>query len=626
MQSLREAEGQNSGLRRHGYEYAGAAVLVLVLWGLTVASFIEPSLLSFSQSRIFNVAVTTASLLVSLGAAYFVLLEFMLYGRVASLLVGTAFLLFAIANGSMGLVPILEGWQQQENFVPYAWAGQRVLGAVLLVAAPLYLRREIPVMRRRSVIVACAGATVFLSAGITSWVSQASGAEPAPAVQTTVEIVACILLFGAAILFWRIPRGERSPWFLGLALALTVAGFAELQYAVHHYDASAAKLGDVLRLVFYTGILVILGGAGGQGYRRLRWQARELSAVQSLMTPPSVQDVKAVIQHVVDIAGQTFRARAQVILSGREDQGIENHVPLGILTLGNRSTSSSTEVQTLLLGGSEQSEGRSVVAVPLRGDGRQFGMLVIDRPEHADFSPEDIHLLRAFGMQASVLLERSLLYEEVAAGAVVEERARLAREIHDGLAQHLAFLKMRVAWLKRSPAALDVGQLSDLESVLETALTEARTAITTLRAEPEGTSTAEAISGYATEFGQVSGLTVHVDADDDIPEVGPKARVELMRVVQEALNNVRKHANAENVIVRIAHEREGVEVCVHDDGAGFSLKQELQGHFGMDIMNERAQSIGGELEVTSAPQRGTRVRVWVPVSETVETQAATWPA
>jgi len=89
-----------------------------------------------------------------------------------------------------------------------------------------------------------------------------------------------------------------------------------------------------------------------------------------------------------------------------------------------------------------------------------------------------------------------------------------------------------------------------------------------------------------------------------------------MRVVQEALNNVRKHANAKNVIIHITGHDGGMEVSIHDDGTGFSLKEELQGHFGMDIMNERTQSIGGQLDVVSAPRRGTNVRVWVPAQET----------
>jgi signal transduction histidine kinase len=613
-----------TGARRslnRGSEYVIAALVVLALWGLTVVSFSKPASPAFSHTVIFNIAVTTASLLVSLGAAYFVLIEFTLYGRLTSLFVATAFLLFGMANGGMGLVPELWGWDGQAQLVPYGWAAQRVVGAALLLAAPLLVDREIPVVRRRQLVGASVLLTLLVSAGVATWVWHAGTSTLPSGVQTAIQLLACVTLFGAAALFWRAPRGEISPWFFGLALALTVAGFAELQYAIHPYVPGVAQLGDLLRLVFYSGILLILGAEGSRGYRKLRWQARELSALQALMTPASVQDLPRVIQHIVDVAGRTFRANAQVILSGREDRQEGEDAPHDLLGVAQRTGLATQEVQTVLLSDGDDARARSVAALPLRVEGREIGTLVVDRQGRSGFSVQDVRLLRAFGVQASVLLERSLLYEEVAAGAIIEERSRLAREIHDGLAQHLAFLKMRVSWLKRSPAALDVGQLIDLETVLETALTEARTAITTLRAEPEGTSTAEAISSYANEFGQVSGLAVEVDAEGEVPEVGPKVRVELMRVVQEALNNVRKHANAKNVIIHITGHDGGMEVSIHDDGTGFSLKEELQGHFGMDIMNERTQSIGGQLDVVSAPRRGTNVRVWVPAQETSAPQA-----
>ena len=82
------------------------------------------------------------------------------------------------------------------------------------------------------------------------------------------------------------------------------------------------------------------------------------------------------------------------------------------------------------------------------------------------FSARDLHLLGALGAQVSILIERSLLYEEIAAGAILQERHRLAREIHDGLAQHLASLKMRVAWLQRSGNPVEVAELKSVEGVL----------------------------------------------------------------------------------------------------------------------------------------------------------------
>jgi signal transduction histidine kinase len=606
-----------------GSEYAVAAVVVFALWGLEALSLAHPQVVTIAHTQAFNVAITTASLLVSLGAAYFVLTEFALYGRLTSLAIGTAFLLFGLAGFATGLLPLVEQWHMHPQLVPYAWAVQRILGAALLLWAPLVAEREVQVVRRWPLIAGASAATVVVATAVALWLASTPAFVAPHVAQQAIELPACVLFFGAGILFWVSPARAKVSWYFGLALALVVAGFAELQYAFHPYTSSIAQLGDLLRLVFYTGILLILGGEAGRAYRQLRWQARELSAIQSIMTVQSVQDITAVIDHAEQVVGRTFNASVRVLLSGRGDVTPEEGAQLGLLGLRGQPGAVHQGVQTLLLGNHDDSSGRAEVAVPLHTADRQFGWLVVERPRRVDFSSQDARLLRAFGVQVSVLLERSLLYEEVAAGAVIEERSRLAREIHDGLAQHLAFLKMRVSWLKRSPAALDVGQLIDIEGVLETALTEARTAITTLRAEPIGTSTAEAIASYAREFGEVSGLNVDVDVEEGVIEVGPKARVELMRVVQEALNNVRKHAHAENVLIHIESRNGGMEVAVHDDGAGFTLKSELQGHFGMDIMHERTESIGGELEVVSAPRRGTKVRVWVPVGDTAGPRSTT---
>lgn len=196
------------------------------------------------------------------------------------------------------------------------------------------------------------------------------------------------------------------------------------------------------------------------------------------------------------------------------------------------------------------------------------------------------------------------------------ERNRLGREIHDGIAQQLAFLKMQVGWLRRTPERVDAPQLERIEKGLEMALIEARHAIATLRAEPSDASTGEMIAAYLEEFGQVSGLNVEIDRSDGLPEVAATARVELLRIVQEALNNVRKHALADNVRVSICPDTSGVRIDIRDNGSGFETGQDLEGHFGLSIMRERAESVGGTLEIESAVGEGTCLHVWIPASDT----------
>jgi signal transduction histidine kinase len=155
--------------------------------------------------------------------------------------------------------------------------------------------------------------------------------------------------------------------------------------------------------------------------------------------------------------------------------------------------------------------------------------------------------------------------------------------------------------------------LHDIEGVLATALTEARQAISTLRSDTGATTTPEALASYLEEFGRVSGLKLEVRQDDQLPEVGPKVRVELLRVVQETLNNVRKHSGATNVDVEMTSDEEWFTICIQDNGKGFDPSSTPAGHFGVAIMRERAESVGGTFEVSSVRNQGTRVKVAVPV-------------
>jgi signal transduction histidine kinase len=253
---------------------------------------------------------------------------------------------------------------------------------------------------------------------------------------------------------------------------------------------------------------------------------------------------------------------------------------------------------------------RARVFVPFH----EFGFLIATRRTGAAFSETDEQFLQVCATQTALALERRMLREEIAATAILEERARLAREIHDGIAQHLAFLKMRVAWLQRSGHVPSGRDLADIEGVLETALAEARYAITTLRADPRGSSLAQALTRYAHEFAQIAGIEVAVEVASDCPEPGAKSRVELLRIVQEALNNVRRHAKATLIALQMRSQAGGLQVDVVDNGVGFPVVDGEPGHFGVQIMRERAEAVGGTLTLDSS-EGGTRVAVWVPATD-----------
>ncbi len=365
---------------------------------------------------------------------------------------------------------------------------------------------------------------------------------------------------------------------------------------------SHRELAAVLALVPSA---LTLGVRWARKYHRLRAGTSELAALHWLVTPPVSSDLATVVQHITDVVGVTFGADTRVELNAH---GVANSVAESTPEDGHASS-----VRPIRPTERAREPGRRRITIRLVSEQCLLGTMSVERSRGPAFTLQERRLLEVFGAEAAALLERSQQYEAVAAAAVLQERSRLAREIHDGLAQHLAFLKMRVAWLQRSTEPVEHKSLQDIETVLETALAEARQAISTLRAEPSGASIAEAICEYARQFAQLSDLKVTIDADHNVPEVAPRARVELLRVVQEALNNVRKHAHSTAVQVQIQRWADSLVVCIQDDGSGFPPGQERGGHFGLDIMTERTESIGGSLEVTSSPGTGTVVCIHVPL-------------
>jgi NarL family two-component system sensor histidine kinase LiaS len=196
------------------------------------------------------------------------------------------------------------------------------------------------------------------------------------------------------------------------------------------------------------------------------------------------------------------------------------------------------------------------------------------------------------------------------------ERARAAREIHDGLAQDLWLAKLAATGLERNPSLdADARALcADLRRAIDAALTETRTALVAMRSvDVPAPPFSEVITRQVNEFSDRFGIRAECHIEDG-PAIPPRVAIEMMRVVQEALNNVRKHARPGRAVVRLGRRRDSIVLSVRDDGVGFDPTIRSSG-YGRESMHERAQSIGGRLTISSAPGRGTSVTLRVPVAQ-----------
>jgi len=201
--------------------------------------------------------------------------------------------------------------------------------------------------------------------------------------------------------------------------------------------------------------------------------------------------------------------------------------------------------------------------------------------------------------------------------AILDERSRLAREIHDGLAQTLAFLKLEAGRMQSHLGKGNLQKVADMlnacHQTLSDAYLDARQAIDDLRQVPD-----ELLSDWlrsaAADFRSLTDIRVDIANLDLEYAFPPHVKVQLIRILQEALTNIRKHADACAVTISTC-EREGQAVIeVQDNGRGFDpgLAKPVS-QYGLRSMRERAESIGAELQITSLPEGGTTVLLRVPI-------------
>lgn len=208
--------------------------------------------------------------------------------------------------------------------------------------------------------------------------------------------------------------------------------------------------------------------------------------------------------------------------------------------------------------------------------------------------------------------------EQVRRLAILEERDRLAREMHDSLGQVLGFvnLKAKVATdlIGRGSPALAAEELEQMRTAVQDAYQEVRQAILSLRTTPQGRGLLASLREYVQRLREQSGLDVQLEAPEAL-HFPLAVEAQVIRIVQEALTNVRKHALAHRATVRFVREPDGTTVTIQDDGRGFDLSGVEAGRgtrFGLLTMRERAESIGGTLVIVTAPGAGTTVRLWIP--------------
>ncbi len=207
--------------------------------------------------------------------------------------------------------------------------------------------------------------------------------------------------------------------------------------------------------------------------------------------------------------------------------------------------------------------------------------------------------------------------------AIADERARIARDIHDGIAQSLAFVRMRIdlwrEWITTDPERLD-RELTDLKQSTREMIRELRRAIFALRpVQFDEFGFVGGLQRYIVEFAGQHNWEIHVDLTEAPSTLPLELEAVCFRVVQEALTNVAKHASATQVKVVLRHEQGILDICVRDDGQGFEPTSATDtSKVGLRQMSERLAAVGGQLSIVSQPRNGTELHARMPLPTSVQ--------
>ena len=263
---------------------------------------------------------------------------------------------------------------------------------------------------------------------------------------------------------------------------------------------------------------------------------------------------------------------------------------------------------------------RSEMVIPLRIGQRVIGTLDVQSSDLDGFSPEDIVVIQSLGDQVSIALENARLYQRSRDLAVLEERNRIARELHDSVTQSLFSIDLHAraiaTYLRQNPVKAQE-QIHQLRQITKESLQEMRSLIFALRPysmiEPGlGPALQQLVERERRSKGPR--ITLQVTGNGQLPT---ETEIGLFRVAQEAIRNAIKHAYAHSIHITLTNETNRVRLAVVDDGQGFDLNNLPSNRqaFGLVGMKERVQLLGGILLITSTPSEGTCVGVDLPIPE-----------
>jgi signal transduction histidine kinase len=261
----------------------------------------------------------------------------------------------------------------------------------------------------------------------------------------------------------------------------------------------------------------------------------------------------------------------------------------------------------------------SFLGVPVTSQGRSVGNFYLtDKTGALEFTADDQRLVELFALHAGIAIDNAQLHQQAAEYAIVQERDRIGRDLHDGIIQSLYAVSLS---LEDVPEMMDTSRGEAATRVdgaiesLQSSIRELRNFIYGLRPETfDGADVAAGIRALGDQFRNNTLIEIDVDVElEATKDVSPEHGAELLQLVRESLSNAARHAQAKHLVVSFRREEQGLTLVIADDGVGFDSSSPIPaGHHGLGNMRARAEAIGAMMRVESAGGQGTRIIVALP--------------
>ena len=256
---------------------------------------------------------------------------------------------------------------------------------------------------------------------------------------------------------------------------------------------------------------------------------------------------------------------------------------------------------------------KQILSIPLQDMDRRYGVLQMEIPQGKTLEDWQTQLLEALSRHIGIAIGTAHRTEQSRRLSLLEERGVIARELHDSLAQSLSYMKIQVSRLQTALSAQNVAEeahtiLAELREGLNGAYRELRELLTTFRLKIEGNGLVPTLEKTVTEFSSRSNIPISIAAQLTGCQLSANEEIHIMQIVREALANVVHHSSAAHAGVSIEYGSDNmISVTIDDDGVGIDSKQTETHHYGMNIMHERARSLGGSFHIHTRAEGGTRV-------------------